>query len=85
MSADEPSKRAREPSVVLRAALGVLAVLAFLYSLVIANRPLLGVTFVVWLFGAYLLWRFFYLAARFVRAVERIADAMDRPDREREV
>ncbi|MFC4448315.1 hypothetical protein [Halorussus aquaticus] len=78
MSSGQPSERAHEPSTAIRIALGVVALLVVLYSLLIATRPLLGVTFVVWLFGAYLLWRFFHLAARFVGAVERIADAMER-------
>ncbi|MFC7079861.1 hypothetical protein [Halorussus caseinilyticus] len=77
MPADESPTRAYEPSTGLRVALGVLALVVVLYSVVVATRPLLGVAIVVWLFGAYLLWRFFRLAARFVRAVERIADAME--------
>ena len=56
----------------------VLAVLVVLYSLLISQRVLLGVSLVVWIFGAYLAWRFFLLAGRFVRAAERIADSMER-------
>ncbi|WP_276301406.1 hypothetical protein [Halorussus lipolyticus] len=91
MSSNEGGGRSDEPSTGLKVALGVVAVLALLYSVVIATRPLFGVSIVVWLFGAYLLWRFVLLARRFVRAVERIADAMEESganvprEREREV
>ncbi|WP_246045699.1 hypothetical protein [Halorussus ruber] len=81
MSPDEPPRRGYEPSPNLKIALGAIALVVVLYSIVVATRPLLGVTFVVWLFGLYLLWRFFHLAARFVRAIERIADAMESPGR----
>ncbi|UPV74440.1 hypothetical protein M0R89_18150 [Halorussus limi] len=76
MSSQDDSVRVHEPSRV-RGALGVLAVLVLLYSVLIATRPLLGVTLVVLLFGAYLAWRTFHLAVQFVAAVERIADAME--------
>ncbi|WP_135806296.1 glycerol ABC transporter substrate-binding protein [Halorussus marinus] len=61
----------------LELALAVVGLVAVLYSLLIAARPLAGVTVVAWLFGAYLAWRSFGLAVRFVVAVERIADAME--------
>lgn len=64
-------------SPTLRIALLVLAVLILLYSIVVATRPLLGVTLVTLLFVAYLAWRFLHLAARFVATVERIADATE--------
>lgn len=54
----------------VRLALGVLAVLVLLYSLLIARRFLFGVSLVAWLFVVYLFWRF-------VRAVERIASALE--------
>lgn len=82
MSGEEYQGRAQEPSIALRVALVVVAVLVVLYSLVIMTRPLLGVSFVVLLFGVYLLWRFLHLAARFVRAVEQIADTLEKPNRE---
>jgi len=81
MFPDEPPQRGYEPSNTLKIALGAIALLVVLYSIVIATRPVLGVTFAVWLFGLYLLWRFFHLASRFVRAIERIADAMESPGR----
>ena len=65
----------------LRIALIVLAVVILLYSVLIATRPLLGVQLVILLFFAYLIWRFYYLASRFVGAFERIADAMETPKR----
>lgn len=74
--------REREPPTGLRVALVVVALLVLLYSVLIATRPLLGVSIVVLLFGAYLLWQFFYLATRFVRAVERIADAKEESSKE---
>ena len=82
MSGVEPSPadRAREPPTGLKVALGLLALLGLAYSLLIATRPLLGVLFVVWLAGFYLLWRFLHLAERLVRAVERIAGAMEAGD-----
>ena len=64
--------------LLLRIALAVFAVFVILYSLLIATRPLLGVVVALLLFGAYLAWRFFRLAIRFVVAFERIADAMER-------
>ena len=80
MSRNDVPPEARKPSTGLRTAVGVLALLVLLYSVLIATRPLLGVAVVVWLVGLYLVWKFFLLASRFVRAVERIADAMERTD-----
>lgn len=57
--------------------LGIVAVFVLLYSLLITARPLLGVEVILWLLGVYLLWRFLLLTTRFVRAVERIADALE--------
>ncbi|WP_132060707.1 glycerol ABC transporter substrate-binding protein [Halorussus amylolyticus] len=65
------------PRTALHVALGVLAVVVVLYSVLIAGRPLLGVSVVLGIFGAYLAWRLFGLAVRFVAAFERIADAME--------
>ena len=70
------SERSDE-SLLLRITLGIVAVFVVLYSLLISQRPLLGLLVVHLLFGAYLLWRFFHLSSRFVRAVERIADSME--------
>ncbi len=55
-----------------------LAVLVILYSIFVMTQPLLGVTFATWLLGLYLLYRFLQFATRFVSAVERIADALER-------
>jgi tetrahydromethanopterin S-methyltransferase subunit C len=51
-------------------ALAVLSVAIFAYSFLIAQQLLLGVSVAVWLLILYLLWRF-------VRAHERIADALE--------
>ena len=82
MSGREPSPAdgARDPSSALRVALGVVAILVLLYSVLILAEPLLGAMVVVWLVGFYFLWRFVHLAGRLVEAVERIADAMEAPD-----
>lgn len=77
MSTDDAPPRTRQSSTGLRIALGVFALLVLLYSVLITTRPLFGVAIVVWLGGLYLLWKFFLLSSRFVRAVERIADAME--------
>lgn len=62
------------------AAVVAVSVLFLLYSLLIANQPFAGLGFLVFLFVL-------YLAYRFVRAHERIADALEtrdeRPDSER--
>lgn len=50
--------------------LGVLALLIVAYSLLIAQQILLGVVAIGWLFGLYLVWRL-------IRALERIADALE--------
>jgi hypothetical protein len=67
----------RKVGSLLKVVLAVVAVIVMAYSLLIATRPLLGVFTVAALFGAYLLWRFVYLASRLVRAVERIADSLE--------
>jgi len=68
----------------LHVALVVLALVVLLYSLLVAARPLVGLSVVAWLFAAYLAWRLFGLAVRFVAAFERIADAMEtRADEQR--
>lgn len=54
----------------VRLALGGLAVFVLLYSLLVVSRFLFGVSLVAWLFVVYLFWRF-------VRAVERIASALE--------
>lgn len=77
MSAEDDSTRPREPSTALRACLAVVAFLVLAYSVLVATRPLLGVFVVILLYGAYLLWRSFHLAVRFVRATERVADAVE--------
>lgn len=59
-----------EQKELVRLALGGLGILVLLYSLLIAQRFLFGVSLVAWLFVVYLLWRF-------VRAVERIAAALE--------
>lgn len=51
----------------------VLLILVLLYSFLFANQPLLGVVIILF---AYLL----YLAARFVRAVETIAENSNRSE-----
>ncbi|NHN59217.1 glycerol ABC transporter substrate-binding protein [Halorussus sp. JP-T4] len=61
----------------MKVALALLALLGLAYSLLIATQPLLGVLFVVWIAGFYLLWRFLHLAERLVRAIERIADGTE--------
>jgi len=60
-------------------ALIVLSLAVMLYSLLVAARPLAGLSVTAWLFAAYLAWRLFGLAVRFVVAVERIADALAAP------
>lgn len=50
--------------------IGVVSIFTFLYSLVIATQILLG-------FGIVILLLLFYLFWRFVRAHERLADAME--------
>ncbi|WP_192498426.1 hypothetical protein [Halorussus halophilus] len=67
-------------SKMLRAFLVFLATVVFLYSILIATQPLLGVFFVVFLFLAYLAWQFLGIAKRFVVALERIADSMEQGD-----
>lgn len=84
MSAEKRQPRARDPSIGFRIALVSVALLAILYSLIIMTRPLLGVGFAFLLFVLYFLWRFFHLAARFVRAVEQIADSLEKSNREGE-
>lgn len=74
------TRAAEGPSTGLRITLGFVALVVLLYSVVIATRPLLGVSFVVVLFGVSHLWRFLALASRLVSAVERIADAMEDSD-----
>lgn len=71
---DTPSYRAwvRTPVGV---AVTTLALLAFVYSVVIAQQLLLGVLTVFLLTAG--VWSLFLLA-RFVRALERIADAAER-------
>lgn len=61
-----PSNRNRS----VPALIGVVALLTFLYSFLVVKRPLAWVGFVAVLFTLYLSWRF-------VRAVERIADALE--------
>lgn len=77
MSVEDPSDGGYEPPTALRVGLGVVAVLVLAYSFLVATRPLLGVLAVGLPFVAYLCWRSFRLAVRFVRAVERIADATE--------
>jgi uncharacterized membrane protein len=78
-SGPEPSG-ASEPSTATRVALGVIAALVLLYSVLVATRPLLGVLLVILVFGAYLAWRSFLLAERLVAAIERLADATEADD-----
>jgi len=80
MSLEDDSSRPSEPSTATRVALGVIAVLVLLYSVLVTTRPLLGVLLVILVFGAYLAWRWFLLGVQFVAAVERIADAMEADD-----
>lgn len=80
MSLEDDSSRTSEPSTATQVALGVVAALVLLYSVLVATRPLFGVLLVILVFGAYLAWRWFLLGVRFVAAVERIADAMEADD-----
>lgn len=52
------------------ALIGVVALLTFLYSVLVVNRPLAWVGLVALLLVVYVGWRF-------VRAIERIADALE--------
>lgn len=61
-----PSNRNRS----VPALISVVALLTFLYSFLVVKRPLAWVGSVAMLFTLYLGWRF-------VRAVERIADALE--------
>jgi len=78
-STENDADAGRSPSA-LGLGFAVLAGLVVLYSVLILAQPLLGLSVVFWLVAVYLLWRFLELATRFVRAVERIADAMERRD-----
>jgi len=82
MSTSERSQGPKTPSTTLQIALGVIALIVLAYSVLIATRPLLGLSVVSWLVGLYLLWWLLTLAARFVSAFERIADALERRDGE---
>lgn len=68
----------RRRSKALRAFLVFLGAVGLLYSLLIAQQPLLDVFLVVILFLAYLVWQFLGVAQRLVVALERIADSMER-------
>ena len=74
------SDRTNEWSRYQLIAVVAVSVLFLLYSVLIANQPFVGLWFLVFLFVL-------YLAYRFVRAHERIADALEtrngRPDSER--
>lgn len=82
MSSTEQEPEANQPSRAVQYGLVAVAIFVLLYSTVILTRPFFGVTVIVWMVGLYLLWRFFHLASRFVRAVERIADSMEARDGE---
>lgn len=58
------------PNRTVLAVIAVIAVLLLLYSILIANQILVGIIVLVLLFVP-------YLAYRFVRAHERIADALE--------
>lgn len=59
--------------------LGVVAAVILLYSVLVVQRLLLGVIVAVVLVAGYLIVR---LSLRLVRALERIADALEAPDDE---
>ena len=63
-----PASNNKDPYV--STAIAILSALTILYSLIIAKRPLLGMTTVLLFVILYLFWRF-------VRAIESIADALE--------
>lgn len=77
MSSTETESVPSRPSDAVQFGLVAVAILVFLYSFLVLAQPLLGLAVVGLLVGLYLVWRFFHLASRFVRAVERIADSME--------
>ena len=60
-----PSQNRHVPALI-----AVVALLTFLYSFLVVKRPLVWIGLVALLLGVYFGWRF-------VRAVERIADALE--------
>ena len=59
------------------AAIAVVSLLTFLYAALVVQQPLLWLLLTLFLVMLYFAWQFLHVARRFVRALERIADAME--------